>query len=76
VYHLFAHLALNHSVRVVFDPTYKHIYEGAFINTDWKAMYGEIEEAVPIDAPTYLGKEIDLRLYLDSDHAGEKFIRC
>jgi hypothetical protein len=31
---------------------------------------------VPSDAPVYRGKEVDLRLFVDSDHAGEKFTRC
>jgi hypothetical protein len=52
VYHLFAYLALNHNARVVFDPT--------FINTAWKAMYRDVKEAVPINAPTPLDKEVDL----------------
>jgi hypothetical protein len=72
VNHLFAHLALNHNARVVVDQTYPQIDEGDLINTYWKAMYWEIKEAVPIDAPTPLGQEVDLRLYVDSDHAREK----
>jgi hypothetical protein len=40
--------------------TYPQIDEVAFTNTDWKAIYGDIKEAVPIDAPIPLGKE---RLY-------------
>jgi hypothetical protein len=75
VYHLAAHFALNHNARVVFDPTYPQIDEGAFINTDWKAVYGDVEEAFPIYAPTTLGKEVDLRLYMEPDHAREKFTR-
>jgi hypothetical protein len=75
VYHLFAHLVLNHNTQVVFDPAYPVIDASAFINTDWKTMYGDVKEAVPIDGPTPLGKEVDLRLYVDSDHAGEKFTR-
>jgi hypothetical protein len=75
VYYLFAHLALNHNTQVACDPTYPEIDESAFIDTDWKAIYEEIKEAVPIDSPTPLGKEVELRLYVDYDHAGEKFTR-
>jgi hypothetical protein len=75
VFHLFAHLANNHNARVVFDPTYPAIDEDAFVRVDWKAMYGDVKEALPPDAPAPLGKEVDLRLYVDSDHAGEKFTR-
>jgi hypothetical protein len=38
-------------------------------------MYGEVKEALPPDAPLPFGKEVDLSLYVDSDHAGEKFTR-
>jgi hypothetical protein len=64
-----------HKARVVFDPTYPVIDEDAFVTADWKVVYGDIKEALPPDAPLPLGKEVDLRLYVDSDHAGDKFTR-
>jgi hypothetical protein len=76
VFHLFSHLANNHNARVVFDPTYPVIDEDAFVKADWKVMYGDAKEALPPDAPLPFGKEVDLSLYVDSDHAGEKFARC
>jgi hypothetical protein len=36
-------------------------------------MYGDIKEAIPPNAPVTRGKTIDLRLFVDSDHAGEHF---
>jgi hypothetical protein len=75
LYHMFAHLVLNHNARVVFDLNYPDIAESAFINTDWKAMYGDVKEVVPIDVPTNLGEEVDSHLYVDYDHAREKFTR-
>jgi hypothetical protein len=30
---------------------------------------------IPYDASVSHGKEVDLRLFVDSDHAGEKFTR-
>ena len=36
-------------------------------------MYGNVTEAIPPDAPTPHGKEVDLHLYVDSDHAGDKY---
>jgi hypothetical protein len=35
-----------------------------------------VEEAIPPDMPPPLGKDVDLRMMVDSDHAGEKRIRC
>jgi hypothetical protein len=74
-YHLFAYLSLNHNARVVFDSTYPDIDMPAFIKTDWKPMYGEVKEAVPPNAPVTRGKEINIRLFVDYDHAGEHFTR-
>jgi hypothetical protein len=59
----------------VFDPTYPAVDMGTFIKTDWKSMYGDVKEMIPSDAPVARGKEVDLRLFVDSDHAGEQFTR-
>jgi hypothetical protein len=39
-------------------------------------MYGEVKELVPSDAHVPRGKEVNLRLFVDSDHAGGQFTRC
>jgi hypothetical protein len=75
VYHLFAYLSLHHNARVVFDPTYPDVDMRALIKTDWKPMYGDVKEAIPPNAPVTRGKAIILRLFVDSDHAGEHFTR-
>ena len=41
-------------------------------NEDWKAFYGDVKESVPPNAPKPLGKEVVLRMFVDSDHAGDK----
>jgi hypothetical protein len=51
MFHVFAHLAMHHNSRVVFDPNYPSIDMGAFIKTDWNSMYGNIKEIIPPDAP-------------------------
>jgi hypothetical protein len=75
-FHVFSYLGLHHNARVVFDPTYPAVYMGTFIKTYWKSMYGDVKEMTPSDAPIPRGKEVDLRLCVDSDHAGEQFTRC
>jgi len=73
--HLFAYLKGRHNARMVFDPSYPDIDMSKFKTCDWKHFYGDVQEAVPLDAPKALGKEIDLRLFVDSDHAGDKRTR-
>jgi hypothetical protein len=75
VLHVFAYLGLHHNARVVFDPTYPAVDMGTFIKTDCKTMYGDVKEIIPSDAPLPRGKEVDMRLFVDSDHAGEQFTR-
>jgi hypothetical protein len=74
-FHVLAYLGLYHNVRVVFDPTYPYVDMSTFIKTDWKSMYGDVKEMIPSDAPIPHEKEVDLCLFVDSDHAGEQFTR-
>jgi hypothetical protein len=75
VSHVSAYLRLHHNARVVFYPAYPAVDMGTFIKTDCKSMYGDVKEIITSDAPIPRGKEVDLRLFVDSDHAGEQFTR-
>jgi hypothetical protein len=75
VYHLLEYLSLHHNARVVFDPTYPDDYIRAFIKTDWNTMYGDVKKAILSNFPVTRVKEIDLHLFVDSDHAGQHFTR-
>jgi hypothetical protein len=46
-----------------------------FKECDWKEFYGDVTEAIPPNAPVPRGKEVDIRLYVDSDHAGDLLTR-
>jgi len=73
--HMFGFLKQKYNSRLCFDPTYPEINETDFIKCDWKQFYGEVKEAIPPNAPQARGKEVILRGYCDSDHAGEKRTR-
>ena len=61
---------------MAFDPTYpKPDMSGFKTDCPWKEFYGDVKEAIPPNAPTPRGKEIDMQLYVDSDHAGDKNLR-
>jgi hypothetical protein len=75
VFHVFAYLGMHHNTRVEFDPKYPAVDMGTFINTDWKSMYVDVKEMTPSDDPVTRGKEVYLRLFVDSDHACEQFTR-
>jgi hypothetical protein len=48
---------------------------GNFIKTYWKSTYGDLKEMIRSDAPVYREKEVDMRLFVDSEHAVEHFTR-
>ena len=73
--HVFAHVRQKHNSRLALDPTYPLIDEPKFVKYDWTEQYNGAKEPVPANMPRALGKEVDLRLYVDSDHAGEKLTR-
>ena len=39
---------------------------------DWSGVYGEVEAAIPYNAPKSRGKGVDLRMFMNSDHAENK----
>jgi hypothetical protein len=75
VFHIFGYLKGKHGSRMVYDPTYPSIDMSVFKQCDWSEFYGNVKEAIPTDCPEALGKEVDLRLYVDSDHAGDQLVR-
>ena len=60
---------------MIFDPTYPDIDYGDYKSHDWTNFYGDVKEPIPPNAPKPLGNPVILRLYVDSDHAGDKLIR-
>ena len=38
-------------------------------------FYADLKEAIPFNAPEETGNEVDLRAYVDSNHAGENDTR-
>ena len=70
-----AYLQATHNSRLVFDPTYPDINMSHFPQCVWKEFYGEVSEAIPLHAPKPLGKDVDIRMMVDSDHAGDKLTR-
>jgi hypothetical protein len=75
-FHIFAYLEPRHASRLVFGPTYPHIDQSLFnAECDWKPFYGDVKESIPDNAPVPPGMPIVLRVYVDSDHAGDKVTR-
>ena len=46
----------------------------AFVKCDWHDFYGEVLEVIPPNAPEPQGWHIDIHMFIDSDHAGDKLV--
>ena len=75
VFHIFAYLDKKHKAWMAFDPTYPDIDMSVFKTCECKEFYRQAKFTVPPDAPPTLGKEVDICLYMDSDHTGNKATR-
>ena len=72
VFHMYAYLKQKHNSRLALDHTYPQIHMGDIREVEWMDFYGEVREAIPDNAPGLRGKEVILRLFVDSDHANDK----
>jgi hypothetical protein len=75
IFHLYGYLNNKSNARIVFDPTYPDVDMSIFQEHEWKSVYGNVQEPIPLDKPEPRGKEVDIRLYVDSDHAGDERTR-
>ena len=76
VFRVFAYLKLKHNSKLVYDPTIPGVNVNDFkVDVDWTPFYGKVKEAIPTYPPKPLGKSVVLRLFVDSDHAGDQVTR-
>jgi hypothetical protein len=75
MYHVYAYMKRKHNARLVLDPTYNDADEGLFVKCDWKEFYGDVKEPIPPNVPEPLGKEVDVKLCVDSSHADDQRVR-
>ena len=69
------YLKLRYNSRLAFDPFYLDIYHSNFKECDRTDFYEGVVEAIPPDAPPPRGKEVDLLMLADSNHADNKWTR-
>ena len=75
MFHVYAYLDNRHNSTMVFDPSYPDIDMTKFKQVDWSQYYGKLKEPLPPNAPQPRGKEVELRLFVDSDHAADRATR-
>ena len=73
---MMGYLKWKHSSQLLFDPTYPDIDFDTFNDgAEWKTLYGDVIKAIPPNAPDPKGKSVNLRMWVDSEHAGDKMTR-
>ena len=80
VFRMFAYLEKQHNSKMVFDHTVPVIDYNEFPKQEGKhTVYanerGEWKEDGPLNMPTPLGKGLKMRVFVDSDHAGDQVTR-
>ena len=73
---MFSHLKLKSNSRLIFDPMEPDVGDSNFVECDWSTFYPGASEALLPNSPKPLGKGVTLRMFVDSDHAGDKVSRC
>ena len=68
-----SHMGQKNNTRLIFDLTYPEIdFEAFNYDKPWIDLYGDVKEPIPPNASESCRKLVDLRSFVDSDHAWEK----
>ena len=70
-----SYLKGRHNSRLSLDHRYPTIHYENFKDNDWTAFYGGVKEAIPPNTLTPLGKSVDLRMMVGSNHTRDKLTR-
>jgi hypothetical protein len=75
IFRIFLYLKTKTNARLVLDPTYADIDYASFPQENWNEFYGDAKEHMPTNTPPPRGKPVEIRCYVDADHAGDKLTR-
>ncbi len=71
--HVFSYLEHHDRSKVVFDDAYVHVNDE--VEYDWEAFYPGAVEEIPKNALSPRGNPVQIRCYVDADHAGDLLTR-
>jgi hypothetical protein len=72
VLHIFSYLKCHEQSHLVFDPNIVDWDESKFEKHDWSDFYRDAIEAKPPNAPMPRGAAVQMNVFIDADHAGNK----
>ena len=75
VYTLYGYLKAHHKSTMVFDDGYLNWKDSNFADHDWTDFYHDAIEDIPSNAPAPRGMPVQINVFVDADHAGNKVTR-
>lgn len=77
LFHIFSYLDSHDNATMIFDPSYKTVEPGMFLQQDWSnCAYGsDLKERIPLDMLKVRGLGFIITAFVDSDHAGDEVTR-
>ena len=66
-----AHVGQKYNSRLVYNHCIQEDHN-VFKEYEWLEFYQESKEAILVNAPEPCGKEVDIHMFVDSDHAVDK----
>jgi hypothetical protein len=75
VLHIFSYLKCHENSNLVFDPQPKYWDELQFSKFDWSEFYRDAKESLPPNAPSPRGHTVQMNVFVDADHAGNRVTR-
>ena len=75
IYHIFGYLRQVGKRSIYLDPEYPAITKERFVEFDWTDFYADAKEPISPNAPEPRGKPLEIHLFVDSDHGGDRMTR-
>ena len=75
VLHIFNYLKHHEQSNLVFDPHFVDWDESQFQTFDWTDFYKGASESVPPNAPEPWGNPVQMNVFVDANHAGNRVTR-
>jgi len=75
VYCIYGYLKSHAHSTMDFDDAYIDWNDSVFTVFDWTDFYGRVQEDIPLNAPTPLGKAVQLNVFVNANHARNKITR-
>lgn len=75
IYHIYAFLKRHERCTMVFDDNVIQYTSADFPEFDWYDFYGDVQEAIPPNAPEPRGNPMQMTVFVDANHAGNLVTR-